>query len=234
MESLIVYESPFPKRRIGRPHDGGYVIADLPGSYDVLLSGGISDDISFENHFLDLYPGVPCFAFDGTITQLPQEAHSDIQFIKKNLGSENSDSVSNLSHYEYSDMFVKIDIEGHEYNVIPQMDLSRVKQLVLEVHTPADIHLHPTYYKGLSVTNGDMFSMLNKINQTHTLVHFHANNGPGTHTLDGVFVPNVFELTYIRGLTKKRNTESFPTLLDMKNVVHKPEHTFSGFPWQSL
>ena len=55
MEQLIVYSSSFPKKRVGRNNDGGYVITLLPETYDLFISGGISNDISFENHLLQLW-----------------------------------------------------------------------------------------------------------------------------------------------------------------------------------
>ena len=55
MNTLILYNSPFQKKRVGKDNDGGYVIVDLPGEYDILISGGISDDISFEQNLLKEY-----------------------------------------------------------------------------------------------------------------------------------------------------------------------------------
>lgn len=55
------------KKRVGNPNgDGGYVIIDGLGDYDLLLSAGIADDISFEDEFLK-DKNIKCFAFDGTI-----------------------------------------------------------------------------------------------------------------------------------------------------------------------
>ena len=87
MDDFLVYKSTYEKIRVGKDNDGGYVIANLPGEYDMLISGGISGDISFEQHFLDRYKNISrCYAFDGTVAKLP---HPDdrITFIKKNLGT---------------------------------------------------------------------------------------------------------------------------------------------------
>jgi hypothetical protein len=236
MDSLIVYQSPYTKRRIGKPNDGGYVIADLPESYDILISGGVSDDISFEDHFMSTHPDLSCYAFDGTVDSLPN-ASSKVTFVRKNLGNTNSDTMTDLIEYmePYSDIFLKIDIEGHEFRVIPNLPMQKVKQLVLEIHTPADIHLYPTYYPTLQdIENPSLFALLSYLNITHTLVHFHANNGCGIHTIDGIQVPNVFEVTYIRNdfvHEKVRNIQPFPTPLDMKNVPSLPEHKYHGYPF---
>ena len=49
-------------------------------NYTTLLAGGISDDISFEEDFINKYPNVKAFAFDGTISALPKE-NNNITFI---------------------------------------------------------------------------------------------------------------------------------------------------------
>ena len=80
---LTVFKSPFPKLRLGKDYDGGYVIADVPNvNYTTFLAGGISDDISFEEEFINKYDHVKTFAFDGTIDNLPKE-NNKITFIKK-------------------------------------------------------------------------------------------------------------------------------------------------------
>ena len=58
MENLLLYSCPFSKKRIGKPNDGGYVIANLPDVYDLFLSGGIANDNTFETDFLLEYPNL--------------------------------------------------------------------------------------------------------------------------------------------------------------------------------
>jgi hypothetical protein len=240
METLIVYTSSFPKKRIGKENDGGYVIAELPGNYDLFISGGIADDNTFETIFLQKYPNTPCYAFDGSVQELPQP-NSNIVFFKKNLGDKNNNTETNLHEYmePYNDIFMKIDIEGHEFRLLPSIIennyMKKIKQLVLEIHSPADIALHPDYYVGLeNINNKFMFDLFQKMNRTHTLVHFHANNGCDMNMIDGINIPFVFELTYIHNdfiIEKKKNMESLPTSIDMKNVLYKPDYILSGFPY---
>lgn len=240
MSQLILYQPTFPKRRIGRNNDGGYITVELPDGYDLFLSGGIAEDISFETHFLDLYPNISCKAFDGTISSLPKQ-DDRIQFIKKNIGNTNSETLTNLNEYiePYKDIFMKIDIEGHEFRLFPSLlennFIQKIKQLVLEIHSPADIKKVPDYYNGLSdVTEDKMFTILKQLNQTHTLVHFHGNNACGLNTIDGIPIPNVFELTYIRNdyITEKiQNTEPLPHKIDRPNLSHISDFTFNMFPY---
>jgi hypothetical protein len=242
MENLILYTSPFPKKRIGKPNDGGYVIAEIPGNYDLFLSGGIANDITFESDLIKNYPDMPCFAFDGTIPSLPWP-NSNIQFVRKNLGNVNTDTITDLSDYmeNYRDIFMKMDIEGHEFRILPTFFekglMTKIKQFVVEIHSPADIQLYPDYFRGLSdITNNAMFDVFGNINRTHTLIHFHANNGCKMSGFDGIKLPHVFELTYIRNdfvSEKIKNANSLPTEIDMRNIVDKPDYELSGFPYSS-
>jgi len=241
MENLIVYESPYQKFRTGRPYDGGYVISVLPGTYDAFLSCGINDDISFEQHLMHLYPYLTCTAFDGTIDNLPYP-EPKIIFVKKNIGPVNSETITNLHEYiePHNDIFLKVDIEGHEFdslNTFSEDQFKKIKQLVIEIHTPADIDLFPEYFKGLShITNDSMFGLLKKINTTHTLVHIHGNNFCKRHSINDIVIPNVFECTFIRNdyiQEKITNKAPVPTNLDMPNVPNKPECNLSYWPFMS-
>ena len=243
MENLILYTTPFSKQRIGKHNDGGYVIINLPGEYDLFISGGIANDISFEKDLISLFPNMDCYAFDGTINSLPPNNISNLKFVRKNLGNGVDGGTTNLSEYmdNFNDIFMKIDIEGHEFRLMPSIIennlINKIKQLVIEIHSPADIELYPHYFKGLSdIKNDQMFYLLKKINETHTLVHLHANNGCKMNTINGINIPHVFELTYIRNefITEKtRNKNQLPIPLDMPNISSKTDYILKGFPYST-
>lgn len=126
------------KIRIGRDHDGGYVIIDGL-SYDLLIGCGISNDISFEEVFIERFD-VDCFAFDGTINKLPGK-NPRIRFIKKNISNKNNKKETNLHELinQANDIFLKMDIEGGEYSWISSLSysqLNKIKQIVIEFHAP--------------------------------------------------------------------------------------------------
>ena len=58
------------KIRLGNKYDGGYVIADNIGDYDVYISAGIGEDESFSNNFLNKYNVVNSGAFQYEISKL--------------------------------------------------------------------------------------------------------------------------------------------------------------------
>jgi hypothetical protein len=243
MECLRIYQSPYPKVRMGTPNDdGGYAVCLLPGEYDALLSGGVANNIQFEEDFLSQYPSTQaCFAFDGTVNTFPT-TRFPIQFVPLNCGAETTETSSNFHEYlqNYQNAFVKLDIEGHEFRMIPtwiDTYMSRIKQLVLEIHTPVEIQKSPDACPGLSdIKYEDMFRLLEGINKTHTLVHLHGNNGCGIHTYEECIVPNVFECTFIRNDFLSEhipNKDPIPSPLDVRNHSWYPEIELRGWPYIS-
>ena len=241
MDELIVYKPTNKKMRVGKLHDGGYVIEDLPGNYDILISGGIADDITFEQYFLNHFTGLKCLAFDGTTRLNIDENNLErIQIIKKNLGNVNNDKLTNL-HEEiinYNNIFLKMDIEGHEFRIIPTFNktqMNKFKQIVLEIHTPFDIELHPDYFEGLSdIKNPHLLQLLKKINETHTIIHLHANNGCKMNTINNIPIPHVFEVTFVRNDfvgNKELNDTILPIDLDYRNVDHLPDYKLDFYPY---
>jgi hypothetical protein len=208
---LTVYQCPYPKKRLGKDYDGGYIIADIPGvTYQLILAGGIQNDISFEEDFVKKY-GSRCVAFDGTIPALPKK-NNKIEFIKKNIGKDNTTTVTNLHDLidANENIFVKMDIEGGEIPWIKSLSdtqMNKFNQIVMEFHKP------------FSNNEIDVFD---KINKNHTLVHFHGNNCCGIIKHKTVEIPNIFECTYIhkKFFVKSPilNTDSIPSKLDMKNT----------------
>ena len=225
---LTLYKAPFCRYRLGRDGDGGYIVFDLPCTYDLLLSGGVSDDISFEVAFCSLHPQVPCVAFDGTVEGLP-EKHPNITFFKKNIGKANTDSLTNWHEYlnKFQNIFIKMDIEGHEFpwlSTLTTNQLQNVAQIVMEFHNPN------------SAFHQEQFD---KLNQTHYLVHLHGNNCSQDLTIhNGVVVPNVFEVTYVNKrffqTTPSLNTVKLPTELDHTNSPGAPELTIDYPPFVHL
>lgn len=54
---LTCFVSPYRKYRMGKDFDGGYIVCHIPNiEYGCLISGGICDDISFEEDFCSKFP----------------------------------------------------------------------------------------------------------------------------------------------------------------------------------
>jgi hypothetical protein len=135
LKHIIVYKTLLPKIRLGCINDGGYTIVDNL-DYDFFISGGINDDISFENDFLNKYPYLNCIAFDGSINKLPYK-RDRLSFIKKYIGTINNDNITNLKEYikNYNNIFLKMDIEEFEFdwlNIYSSDELKKFNDLKLD------------------------------------------------------------------------------------------------------
>ena len=212
---LTVYKSHFNKKRIGKNNDGGYIICDIPNiNYDMMIAGGVAEDISFEEHLCSIYPNMKCFAFDGTpYCKINSSSISNISFIQKNIGIIEDNDTTNLFEYINlsNNIFLKMDIEGAELpwlHILSEEQLNHFSQIVMEFHFP------------FSEEDKNIFSNLNK---THVLVHFHGNNCPaGVVNHKNTIIPNVFECTYIHKKyldlsTIELNNDPLPSNIDMPN-----------------
>jgi FkbM family methyltransferase len=230
LEFLKVYQYDY-KLRLGLKTDGGYVIADISGNYDCYISAGVGREESFTRDFLSRYSmnEFNTFGIDASIDEYPSEYTNNISFIKKNISGTNTVSTTNLSSLMnmFSNIFIKIDVEGAEYPWIESLsteNLKKFKQIVMECHgINNDSWGHP-----FSMKKG----CLEKLSKTHYLVHAHGNNARGTTH----YIPNIIELTYVRkDIFDKEpplNTRALPIEgLDFPNNANRPDHTLSIPPF---
>jgi len=219
MDTLTLYDCSLDRIRLGDKNDGGYVIFDGL-SYDGFISGGIEYTNTFENEFIEKY-GTHCFAFDYSIAELP-EKNDRITFKKIKINN-----VDNLSNYIdlYDNCFVKMDIEGSEWDWLSSLSkstLSKISQMVIEFHFLLQIDEDAT-----SLLNVFMKRMqiIDKLNETHVMCHIHANNFSQNMKFNDNTLPTVIECTF---LNKKvfvenpsyllfENLRSIPTVYDAPN-----------------
>jgi hypothetical protein len=197
LEPLRVWRADLTKVRLGRPNDGGYVVCD-GFEYDAFLSGGIGSDTSFELAVLARYGALRCHAYDpGGLGGAP--GHSRLH-----VHAERVRTLDALLPWE--SMLVKLDVEGAEWAWLRESELSRVLQVVLELHA----------------TEQESFdwAALGKLASTHACVHAHANNMSGLFEHAGVRVPQTLETTWVRrgaAGTLRPSSEPVPGPFDQPN-----------------
>ncbi len=226
---LRVYDFP-QKMRLGEKADGGYVIGDLNGSYDCYISAGVGENESFSEDFLKRYVlnSEDSFAFDGTVSEFPTNYECNIQFIKKNIGASNDDSLTNLAEHidKYNNIFLKMDIESGEFPWLMWISLEQLqkfKQIVIELHSITSDHEY---------NNSTKMACLRKLCETHYLIHAHGNNG----CFEFGGIPAVIELTFVRktefNSVPEWNTNPLPIPdLDYPNCNHNAEIILNHFPF---
>jgi hypothetical protein len=222
------------KRRLGINADGGYVIGELEGKYDCYISCGVSNEESFSKDFINLYDmnEYNSFAFDGTINEFPYHYTNKISFIKKNINYFNDDKNSNLFDIidKYNNIFLKMDIEGYEYQWLSCLDnlqLSKFKQIVIEFHD-----LNNLNFCSIEIPENLKNKIFKKISDTHYLIHAHGNSCCGVINK----IPNNIELTYVNknyfNLTPNLNTTPLPIYnLDFSNGNDNNQIDLNFYPF---
>jgi hypothetical protein len=203
------------KLRIGKQCDGGYVMLDDFEGITAAYSIGICDEVSWDLTMAER--GIDVFQYDHTIDALPLE-HARFHWAKKGLGASVTDELETLprliemnGHRGRSDLLLKCDIEGCEWEVLaalPPDCLRQFRQIVLEIH----------YLERL--TDPDFAMLVERavavLTADHRVIHVHANNHRPYSIVGGVPLPSVLEMTLVRAHDVRLETtdEVFPSPLD--------------------
>ena len=195
------------KVRIGGNHDGGYVIPDCVLQCDTAISIGIGDNVNFDlelaNH------GINVLQFDHTVEESPI-FHPRFVFEKKGWGAHTegdfldfNDLFSRFKSISPGKALLKFDIEGDEYAALATTDpnlLAYFDIIVCEIHW-LDRLVDPAFFSGVH-------QAINKLITHHVPVHWHANNCAGVSLVQGISIPQVLEISFLR-----RNLDAFDGFL---------------------
>jgi len=228
------------KIRFGNNLDGGYVIGELCADYDCYISAGLADNDDFSIDFIDKYKIdiKNCFGFDGTIKNMPSNLTNKMTFVQKNIGFNNNNNTSNLTDIieTHNNIFLKMDIEGGEWEWLLAMDenkLIKFSQIVIELHglTSQSWHYQMTM-NNFNCSSNDKILGLKKLEKTFYLIHAHGNNADNVAS-NGM--PNVIELTYINkkffNEKPELNFKSLPSSLDLPNEKRCPDVNLNFAPF---
>ena len=212
--------------RIGNKSDGGYVMLNDFEGIDGVLSFGVGENITWEEEIADT--GVIVEMYDPTVDNVVL-SKENLYFYKIGVGKtknekkqiETLENILNANKLKNSkDMILKMDIEGAEWDVLPNLSediLSKFRQIVFELHGMTRIS--PFFQKKVHAS-------LTNLNKTHQLVHVHANNcGMHVNINENVKFPFFLEATYVRknSYTFIDNQREFPTSEDCVNIENCPE-----------
>jgi len=209
--------------RLGRDNDGGYVMFDDFPEESIAYSFGISNDVSWDVDMTSR--NIDVFMYDHTISELP-ESNRRFHFFRNGITGNTSqpqcktmeEFLTKNGHKNHNNLILKMDVEGAEWdflNQVPSGILSQFRQMVFEFHDMARgrwDHL--------------IFPALEKINQTHQLVHIHANNYGDVKWMGNRFLPVTFEVTYLRKSDHEfvPTSRSFPTRWDQPCNPSLPDY----------
>lgn len=231
--SLVPYDTiGLQKRRLGKPNDGGYVIPlEILTELDVVLVFGINDEDSFEKDLAKYVDPkkIPFLLCDPYVQYKEGEKNNFLFFpiglTGKSEGALKSwKEIQDLFRLKGKRIFLKIDIEGSEWEAfesVESSDLENVMCIVIEFHDLLQLKSFEQQKKVLSNLLKDFI-----------LIHLHSNNHGiyFKHPITGRYYPDVLECTYIRrdflekrGIDTKKRTTPFPSELDQPNTLEKPD-----------
>jgi hypothetical protein len=206
----------YQKVRVGTNGDGGYVQIDDFAGICRAFSFGVSTnddwDLAIANR------GIPVEQFDYSVTQAPSR-HPLLRFHQLMISSKNSpttatlpDLVARHSESDESDLILKVDIEGAEWEVFDsasEMTLSKFSQIICEFHGLSRLR-RPDF-------RARVRRVLEKLDRVFAPVHVHANNYGGLSILANIPVPRHLEISFANRLRYDFADceETFPTPLDV-------------------
>ena len=236
LEQLAPWESAsLPLLRVGKEADGGYIMGEDFEGVAAAYSFGIGDDVSWDRAIAER--GIPVYMYDNTIEGLPEQ-HPHFHFFKTGIGGKsNPPALKDIgtliqeNGHQGQNLLMKMDIEGAEYAAfaaLSEAEIAQFTQIVMEVHRAQEALYDLERYLALS-------HLLQKILKDFYCVHLHANNNGWMEERNGIKVPVLLELSFIR---KDRANDFQPaqqlrTDLDRKNFPHKPDLAVD-FLWKQI
>lgn len=213
------------KVRIGGDADGGYVMPSLALKSRAVLSIGIGDQVSFDAELADR--GAVVHQYDHTIGGAPM-AHPNFRFHALGWGPADGGPLRSLHSMvqaiDWADAehaVLKFDTEGAEWDALAAAsseDLARFDVIAGEFHYFHNLHLRAFH--------DHVKAVLEKLHRTHVPVHLHANNATGIRLVQGVPVPPLLEITWVRRgvvATAGPCTDPIPGPLDRPNMADRPD-----------
>jgi hypothetical protein len=207
-------------KRIGSNYDGGYFVYDLFNKESVLISGGLSNNVDFEEALLSVIN--KAFLIDFSVKD-PNLGYKNYNFYKKRISIEKGRNRINLNHIidrvNTSSVTLKLDIEGDEWaclNNLTESNLNKFEQIVIEFHNNFEIVNDESYKLHKSV--------LDKLLSNFNLVNSNVNNFGCVTFVSGELYFDVVETTWLRKdlYNKVNKSNNFENNLTKQNNPYYP------------
>jgi hypothetical protein len=211
--------------RMGGNNDGGYLVPNDMEGIDYCFSPGVDVIANFENDCLK--KGIKSFLADYSVERPPINLEGS-QFIKKFVGAYNSDITitmedwmkQSLPQNHNNDLILQMDIEGAEYETLlstPVSVLKKFRIIVLEIHNFQKLD-NREYFKLINAT-------IEKVTEHFVPVHLHINNCDTAVNVNGIDIPPIFEVTFLRKdrIKKIGQSVSLPHPLDQPNFADRKD-----------
>lgn len=222
--------------RIGGDGDGGYLTPDNLENVKYCFSPGVDYTAKFEKELSDVY-GIRSYMADASVEAAPID-DGNFTFIPKFLGNRTLGHFITLSDWVQDSIgddtgakILQMDIEGAEYDVLSLEDASTIASfsiLIIEFHDLQKL-FQSDFLRMVS-------TIFEKLYKNFSICHVHPNNRCGVAELDGVTVPAVIEVTFLRNdlVTDflRSDAVSLPHALDRKNMQSYPDLAMPEMWWK--
>ena len=223
--------------RVGPNGDGGYLMPDVAEHLDAIFSPGVGRSALFE---ADLWARakIPSFLADATV-EPPNNLPPNALFRPFMVGASPEPNFVTLSEWvnssvpkSHNNLLLQMDIEGGEYNVLAYEDshfLRRFAVIIVEFHAMRQV--------GDALTCGVVGGIFEKLYRDFAIVHAHPNNCCPNLCINGVRVPDVLEVSFLRrdflaGFASPKPI-CLPHQLDWPNVPWRPAPALSEAWWKA-
>lgn len=205
--------------------DGGYIMVDDFHDKMRAYSIGIGDNASWDKELAD--KGIKVLMYDHTIFHLPQ-VHNNFTFHRCGVGTgENcrplEDILRENGDWDNHDLILKMDVEGAEWEVLdstPSELLNQFIQISLELHGVCNME-----------NKERILRILRKLSLTHQAIWVHGNNIDKAENADGILIPNLLEVTYVRkdACLFEEGACEFPMPLDLPNLERRRDFVLGNW-----
>jgi hypothetical protein len=196
------------------------VVPDAALECDAVLSIGVGTDVSFDRHLAER--GARVLQFDHTVNELPA-THPNFSFHQKGWGPITAGDLldfktiaAKLEPIAAQRALLKFDVEGAEYDALDAVHEDSLKPfavIVCELHNLSRL-VDAAFFD-------QMHRVLAKLTLYHAVVHLHPNNYAPVVLVEGVPLPDVLEVSFLR-----RDLDVFPGLSSepIPGPLDRPNH----------
>lgn len=230
LQTIRPHTCSIPKVRIGRRGDGGYVVNDDFEGIRSAISLGIAGEISFDLELASR--GIKVYQYDPNVDALPVP-HDNFAFRKLAWGDKDDSQTRTLltmlkenNIAEESDLLLKFDVEGAEWAALKATSPSVLRKFRI---ITAEFHnfeaLRDERFFGVAA------GVLSLLWKTHVVTHLHPNNTTGLSLVEGIPLPSLLELSFLRRDRSEffPSSDPMPSPLDYPNVPNLPEIILTPF-----
>ena len=219
------------KVRSGNEFDGGYVLPERALLTDLVVSVGVGHDVSFDLALAER--GALVQQYDHTLVAPPRQ-HPKFQFHRLGWGARNEGALIDFGTIHARAMacaprhpLLKFDIEGAEYEALAATSADS-----LAAYEIVACELHDFDRLGDPGFFAQVQHALELLAENHVPIHLHANNYQSFVLVEGVPIPKVLEVAYLR-----KDLDSFaglshdpiPGPLDRPNHPGRPDLCMNPF-----